>query len=337
MNQLYKEIIRGAILGFLVPALMVTVVVFAAENTSPTPTSPPLSSTPGLSGTQPSSSPSMQLGGEIVIPVLTEQGILSMDLEVYLLGVVLSEMPASFDVEALKAQAVAARTFALKIHTEGYKHDGGAVCTSSACCQGYLSSDDYLNRGWGRENLEKVTEAVQATKGKVLIYQGQLISATYFACSGGLTESAAAVWGQDVPYLQSVDSPGEEETVYYQQEKRFTPEQFQQAIGIRLEGSVDTWFGLSRFTSGGGVDTLEIGGVAYRGTTLRSLLGLRSTMFTVSISQGQIVFTTRGYGHRVGMSQYGADAMAMAGSNYRQILSHYYPGTTLVEYTRIEG
>lgn len=335
MSKLWKEWIRGAVLGLVVPAILITVVVWAAES-SQMPTSGPTEGT-GIQDPQESTaSTAPPLRGGVFIPVQFGDGTVEMDLEIYLLGVVLSEMPASFDSEALKAQAVAARTFALKIHTDGYKHIAGAVCTDASCCQGYISSQDYLSRGWGREHLEKVAEAVRDTCGQVLTYQQQLIAATYFACSGGSTESAAAVWGQDVPYLQAVESPGEEETVYYHQSKLFSPEELQQALGIRLNGAPETWFGVSHFTKGCGVDTMEIGGVAYRGTTLRSLLGLRSTIFFVSVSETGILFTTRGYGHRVGMSQYGADAMAMTGSDYRQILAYYYRGTTIVDCSQIE-
>ena len=332
MSKIWKELIRGAVLGFVLPAILVTVVVWAAERTSESPqasqTTKPMQTTPTIS------KPEAEFSSEVTIPVLLEDHIVMMELEVYLLGVVLSEMPASFESEALKAQAVAARTFALKIHTDGYKHMGGAVCANAGCCQGYLSPRDYLDRGWSQEQLCKVTQAVRSTQGQVLIYEGKLISATYFACSGGSTESAAAVWGQDVPYLQAVESPGEEETVYFTDRKLFAPEELQNALGILLEGNPETWFGIAYRTDGGGIDTIQICGVSYRGTTLRTLLGLRSTMFTVKVTQEGIEFTTYGYGHRVGMSQYGADAMAMTGSDYRQILDYYYRGAILVEYTK---
>lgn len=255
-----------------------------------------------------------------------------MDLEEYLVGVLLAEMPASFEVEALKAQAVAARTFALKCHMDGYKHDKGAVCTNFACCQAYLSPENYLDRGWSERNIQKVRRAVTATEGQVLTYDGKLILATYFACSGGSTEDAAAVWGQEYPYLQAVPSPGEEETIYYTDSKSFSPEEFQKALGVALHGEPELWFGVARHTEGGGVETMEIGGVSYRGTTLRSLLELRSTVFSVRVQDGQILFETRGYGHRVGMSQYGADALAMAGKTYQQILTHYYQGAQIQTY-----
>jgi stage II sporulation protein D len=138
-----------------------------------------------------------------------------------------------------------------------------------------------------------------------------------------------AVWGQDVPYLQSVESPGEEDAPRYTGRISYTPENFRLITGISGEGSVGSWFGPVTYTDGGGVATIRICGETFTGTELRGILGLRSTMFTVSVSDGMIVFETKGFGHRVGMSQYGAQAMAQEGSSYREILEHYYSGALL--------
>ena len=177
--------------------------------------------------------------------------------------------------------------------------------------------------------MEKVRSAVLDTAGYVLTYEGELIEATYFSCSGGSTEDAAAVWGTDYPYLRSVTSPGEENASHYCDTIRFTPEQFQEHLGRTLEGMPWDWFAEKTYTPGGGIDTMTIGGEDYTGTQLRKLLKLPSTAMTISASADTITVVTRGYGHRVGMSQYGADAMAVTGSDYTQILAHYYPGTTL--------
>ena len=192
-----------------------------------------------------------------------------------------------------------------------------------------MTPEDYLQRGWKETYVERVRSAVADTTGQILTYDGKPIRATYFSCSGGTTESAIAVWGRDYPYLQSVESPGEEETVYYTDSKRFTLEEFQEKLGITLEGEPGTWFGDITYTTGGGIDTMQIGGVDYRGTTLRSLLGLRSTVFYVVVDQVSVMCETHVYGHRFGMSQYGADAMALEGFSYDQILAHYYRGTQL--------
>lgn len=254
-----------------------------------------------------------------------------LDMDTYLVGVVLAEMPASFETEALKAQAVAARTYTRKAWETGGKHGDGSVCGNSACCQAYLTVDGYLEKGGTQEGLDKIRSAVLATSGEVLTYEGELIEATYFSCSGGSTEDAAAVWGTDYPYLQSVASPGEEEAAYFTDTVSFSPEEFQKTLGVALSGTPRSWFGTVTYTEGGGVAAMRIGGEAYSGTQLRSMLGLRSTAFAVTADETGITITTQGYGHRVGMSQYGADAMAVNGSTYREILSHYYPGTELTK------
>ena len=144
-------------------------------------------------------------------------------------------------------------------------------------------------------------------------------------------EDAAAVWGTDFPYLQAVASPGEEKAAHYTDTVRFSAEAFQDALGVKLSGSPGSWFRDVTYTDGGGVDTIVIGGTSYKGTSLRSALGLRSTAFSISTTEDTVTITTRGYGHRVGMSQYGADAMAVTGSTCQEILVHYYPGTTLTK------
>lgn len=252
-----------------------------------------------------------------------------MDLEEYLVGVVLGEMPVSFEEEALKAQAVVARTYTRKAYETGGKHQDGSVCQDASCCQAYISEEDYLQRGGSGEDLEKVRRAVEATAGLVLTYEGELIEATYFSCSGGSTEDAAAVWGTDFPYLQAVESPGEEQAAHYTDTVSFTPQSFQAALGQPLSGTPEGWFGEFSYTDGGGVAELKIGGKDYTGTQLRRLLRLRSTAFTIRAGEETIEITTKGFGHRVGMSQYGADAMAVDGSSFGQILAHYYPGTIL--------
>ena len=262
------------------------------------------------------------------IPVRKDNSMEIQDLETYLVGVVLAEMPASFEADALKAQAVVARTYTMRANTTGGKHGDGSVCTDYACCQAYMDPQDYLNLGGTRESLGKIQSAVWDTKGQVLTYEGNLIEATYFSCSGGSTEDAVAVWGTDYPYLQAVDSPGEEHAAHYSDTVTCTPAQFQTALGVSLSGKPENWFGEVTYTQGGGVDTMVIGGKTYRGTELRQMLGLRSTAFSVSVGE-DITITTLGYGHRVGMSQYGADAMALDGQDYTQILAHYYQGTVL--------
>ena len=266
----------------------------------------------------------------VTLTVLNRSGNLQqMTLEDYLLGVVLAEMPASFEPEALKAQAVVARTYTCK-RMEGGKYDAAAVCMDPGCCQGFRAPADYLDEGGKQTAVDKVRSAVKSTDGQVLHYDGSLIDATYFSCSGGSTEDAVAVWGQDVPYLRAVDSPGEEDAPRFTDSVSFTTSEFAGKLGLSDQGDPASWFGAVRYTEGGGVDTMVIRGKTFTGPRLRSALGLRSTAFSVSVDGKTITVTTRGFGHRVGMSQYGAQAMARTGSSCAEILAHYYTGAELV-------
>jgi len=239
-----------------------------------------------------------------------------MDLEDYIAAVVAGEMPSSFELEALKAQAVATRTFTLKMINEGWKHIDFDVCTDPACCQAFREVADY-------SEFQSVLEAVAETKSEVLMYDEELIEATYFSCSGGRTEAAVEVWGTDIPYLQAQDSPGEERATHYTDFYYFTIEEFLTKLNLSGEIHIDS---IVR-TEGGGVKTVNIGEKTYSGIQMRELLGLRSTVFEIEIIDDGVQITTKGYGHRVGMSQYGAEAMAIDGRPYDEILAYYYPGT----------
>ena len=268
-------------------------------------------------------------GTELLAVLMQDGTVVEMDADTYLVGVVLGEMPTDFEEDALKAQAVVARTYALKRSTTGRKHPSGAVCTDSNCCQSYRAVADFLADGGTQEAVDKVTQAVSGTSNQVLTYNGALIDATYFSCSGGMTEDALAVWGTDIPYLQAVDSPGEEKATYYTDTVKFTAGEFADRLGISAKGLPATWLGKVTHTKGGGVDTMVIAGKTYGGVELREMLGLRSTAFTIYAVGESVHISTKGFGHRVGMSQYGAEAMAVGGSSYQEILSHYYPGTTI--------
>ncbi len=321
MKSLIRDLVLSLVLGFVLPGL-----VFAWGTLQSRVREEALGKQE-LSQTQP---PQIRLS----MFLREENGdVTQRDMDSYLLGVVLAEMPASFEPEALKAQAVAARNYTQKAYVTGGKHGDGSVCTAPGCCQAYIPLEDYKAKGGTEAAIEKVRTAVLETSGQVLLYEGELIEATYFSCSGGATEDAAAVWGTAYPYLTSVESPGEEEAPPFEDTVIFTPEAFCNALGVTLEGKPESWFGLATYTEGGGVAQIPIGGEIYTGTQLRNLLNLRSTAFKIKAGQS-ITITTRGYGHRVGMSQYGADAMAVSGSSYAEILAHYYPGTEL---TTLEG
>jgi len=322
MMQWKKEWIQAIAMGIGLPALLVTAVIWKGNGEKPQ--QPENNALPTQTTTVSTQT--------ITVPVITGDQTVQMELEEYLLGVLLAEVPADFATEAIKAQAVAARTFTLRSCLQTGNHTPNAVCTDSSCCQGYLSPLRYIQQGGTSAQIDKFRSALSETADQVVCYEGELIVAAYFSCSGGSTEDALAVWGQDYPYLQSVESPGEEHAAYYTDQKEFTVQAFEEALGITLSGVPGSWFGVITYTQGGGVKTADICGVTFTGTDLRKKLSLRSTAFTLAASETGITVYTRGQGHRVGMSQYGADAMARSGSDYRQILLHYYPGTGVQSY-----
>ncbi len=247
----------------------------------------------------------------------------TLSLEDYVVGVVAAEMPASFSSAALQAQAVLARTYALKYVEEGKQ------LTDTVDTQVYYDEDQLRNM-WGTSfevYYQKVKDAVQSTEGEVLRYNGNYIDAVYHSTSNGKTEAARNVWGYEVPYLQSVDSNYDINTTFYLKTEYKDMNQILQLFGITdlQEGDIEI---LSRNESGR-VSEVRIQNQIYQGVDLRHLLNLSSADFDLSIADGNLVITTRGWGHGVGMSQYGANGMANAGYSYDQILSHYYPGTNL--------
>ena len=266
------------------------------------------------------------------VQLKTEDGVETVDEDTYLTAVVLSEMPASFEPEALAAQAVAARTFLARQRLAG-KHMDCDVCADSACCQAW-SSEATLEAKYGVElpqYWDKASAAVAETALEILTYDGAPIEAVYFSCSGGSTEAAVAVWGTDVPYLQAVESPGEQDALRYESEAAFPEDELRAILNkaapeAKREGPSGGWCGEPILTEGGGVASVTIGGEDFTGTQLRSLLGLNSTRFTVTCGDGEVVFHVCGFGHRVGMSQCGANAMAKLGFDYRAILQYYYRG-----------
>ena len=317
MRLFWKEVGLAIVMGLLVPGIVLGIAAYFIETEILEPRE-----------TQPAET-SAYTEPELQIPVLSDGVVRDMELTDYLTGVVLAEMPVSFEAEAQKAQAVVARTYALRACGGESKHETAAVCTESGCCQGYMAPETYLAKGGLQESVDKIRSAVDATAGYVLTYEGELIEATYFSCSGGSTEDAVAVWGTDVPYLRATSSPGEENAAHYTDTVNFTFDEFTDALNLEPAGDPGTWLEGVSYTAGGGVDTMTLCGKTFKGTQMRSLLGLRSTAFTLAVGGSTITVTTKGYGHRVGMSQYGADAMAMAGSTYPEILAHYYQGTTL--------
>ena len=273
------------------------------------------------------------------VRLMTERGVEAWDLEDYLTGVVMAEMPLSFPMEALKAQAVAARTYTCR-KLEQSKHKEFDLCTDPSCCQGWISREQMEEKLGSGELCDKAAQAVRETAGLVLTYEDKLIDAVYFSCSGGQTEAAAAVWGTDVPYLQSVVSEGEEQASVYTSEVRVKAEEFRRVLvsensEVMLGGDPVFWVGDVRYTPSGSVECIVLGGREFTGTALRRLFGLRSTLFRLTVTDTEFVFSVRGNGHRVGLSQYGAAAMADKGCGFEEILLHYYQGVTIQKTSRL--
>lgn len=251
--------------------------------------------------------------------------VINIDLEEYVIGVVGSEMPALFNSEALKAQAVAARTFALK------KKALGATLTSTTADQVYKTNSELKNMWGGSYSTyyNKVKNAVMATKGEVMMYNGNYIDALYFSTSNGKTEEPIYVWKYTEPYLKSVDSKWDVGVSSFSGTKTISKSEISQKLGVSLTSI--SQIKINSYTTGGRVNSITIAGKEFTGVQIRTLLGLRSTDFSVSESGDNIVFLTKGWGHGVGMSQYGANGMANAGYSYSQILKHYYTGITITK------
>ena len=328
MERNWKQLLGAFLLGVMMPLFILRMAGWTSPargaQTETKQTQPPQTTeSPLATQTQP---PRIRY-----LPVQTSDStVVTMELETYLVGVLLGEMPAYFEQEALRAQAVVARTYAMRHHIRQDKHPGGAVCTDPGCCQAYVSETVYVERGGSEADVEKIRKAVMDSAGWVLTYEGQLIDATYFSCSGGKTEDAVAVWGTEIPYLKSAESPGEEISENFVRTVTFSSDQFRELLS--LEENVSLIPKNVVYTSGNGVATAEIGGTIYKGTELRKLLGLRSTCFAMTMVGNNVVITTKGYGHRVGMSQYGAEAMARQGASFEEILKHYYQGAELADY-----
>jgi len=275
--------------------------------------------------------------GERTVRVLLPDGTVEeQTMADYLWSVTAAEMPASFEGEALRAQAVCARTYTLWRESHSGKHEGADVCTDSSCCQAYITKEAAAER-WGPKSEEyttKIASAVADTSGIAALYDGVPIQAVFFSSSAGPTEDAAAVWGNALPYLRSVPSPEGEEVPGYRSSVTLTAEEAEKLIKAAhpdadLSGDPTGWFSDFTYTGSGRVDMVKVGGVAMSGGAARNLFSLRSAYFQVEYGDGGFTFYVTGYGHGVGLSQYGANAMAKAGSSWREIVEHYYTGVTL--------
>lgn len=271
-------------------------------------------------------------GEDIQVYFHREDTVRSVRTEDYIRGVLMAEMPAEFELEALKAQAVAARTYTARFLNSSHlqtDHPEAAVCTDPAHCQAYIT-DEEAKKKWGKNAsfyLDKCKNAVLDTAGEIAVFDGEPILAVFHSVSGGRTEDASEVWQGDVAYLKSVDSPGEESAPKYRTQAEFTMEEFKSRLAkewdIDFSGGMVGEYVLSR---GGSVKTVDIGNKTIKGTDIRRIFELASADFVIDVRGDTVVFNVLGYGHGVGMSQYGANHYAKEGLGYREILSKYYTG-----------
>lgn len=273
---------------------------------------------------------------EAKIKVNFQGEIREMAMEDYLISVVAGEVYPSYEMDALKAQAIAARTYLVYKMEKGGCANGGDICTESAHCQAY-KTEEKMRSGWGDkydEYYDKIKTAVYETKGEIVLYDNKPINALYHSSSVDKTEDCVAVFGGTYPYLKSVSSTVSTNNSEYEKEITFSKKEFLEKVKASFNIDVDEiQLKIISYTASGRVSTLKIGEKSVKATALRKCLGLRSTDFIFEISDDKITFIMKGFGHGVGLSQVGAQEMALQGKNYKEILTHYYTGTEIGVFT----
>ncbi|WP_455539658.1 stage II sporulation protein D [Terrisporobacter sp.] len=269
-----------------------------------------------------------------------ENKIEKMDMEEYLYGVLSSEMPSNFNKEALRAQTVAARTYVIykKENNIISGHKNAVVCTNSAHCQAYTSYEKLKNikgEDWIKNDYIKIKEVVDSTKGQILTYNNKAILPLYFSTSSGKTENSKDIFSTQYPYLVSVDSPYEEKspkylTTYSIKKSNFIKyiRKIYPSLNISLD-KLNKEVDIKERTEGGSVKTIKVGNITMSGIKMRKILNLNSANFTINYNKNNIKFIVKGYGHGVGMSQWGAEGMAQKNHKYYDILFHYFKGTKI--------
>lgn len=253
-------------------------------------------------------------------------------LEAYLIGVLAAEMPASFHEEALKAQAVAARTFiynAMQSEENDTAHPGADVCTDSSHCQAWLSEEDMVEKQgkeWYNTYYSKLMNAVKSTEGEIVTYNYEPIVAVFHSTASGRTENSEDVWGGSYPYLKSVESTGDEESPKFSSTVTVEKTEVCRVLGVTDAKAYDVVR-----SEGGAVLTINIGGYLFKGSDIRSYFNLNSSNFEIEETENDFVFHVKGCGHGVGLSQYGANSMAKEGKTYQDILTTYYTDVTLTK------
>ncbi|ATF15983.1 stage II sporulation protein D [Brevibacillus sp. HB1.2] len=271
-----------------------------------------------------------------------KKAVETLPLETYITGVVAAEMPAEFELEALKAQALAARTYIVRRVKEGKFDDvpsGGQVLDT---VQHQVYMDEHQRRErWGDQyewKNKRIQQAVMATAGIILTYQNEPIDATFFSTSNGFTENSDEYWEKPIPYLKSVASPWDIQSPRYEETVVMSTVELEKNLGVKLTQEASTngsWYRIESRTTGNRVGTISIGGKEFTGREFREKLNLNSSSFTLDLRGNQVFITTKGYGHGVGMSQWGANGMAKSGKSAEQIVKHFYQGISLQVYSRV--
>lgn len=268
--------------------------------------------------------------------------IQAMNMEEYLCGVLAGEMSAEFDIEALKAQALAARTYVKYKENQGSnsKHKNALVCTDFRHCQEYKSPEELEKRNgkaWMESSYKKIKQAVDETKGQIITYKGKPILTLYFSTSSGKTENSEEVFSSAYPYLKSVDSPYDKNAPKYISALELSNSDFVNLFkksysNIKIDASnLSNQIKVKKRSEGGAVETIKIGNKEIKGTDVRNILSLNSANFDIKFENNSVKINVKGYGHGVGMSQWGAQGMAEDGYKYYEILSHYYTGTNITD------
>ena len=334
-RALRAPFLTGLALGIVLLLLPLAALGGGEEEARSVPTLP-ASPTPAVQPT-PTLTPG-EWDGAQTLRLLGQDGqVAELTMADYLWGVVAAEMPATFEEEALAAQACAARTYTAVLQNSA-KHPEADICGDSTCCQAYIARSAAEAR-WGlnaQEYGEKIDRAVAQTDGLGILYEGKPIQALFFSSAAGRTVDAVEVWGNPVAYLKSVDSPEGEEVPNYRTQITLSAEEVKALTleaypGADLSGDPASWFGQASRNEGGGVISVPLGGVTLTGKQVRALFSLRSACFTVAWDGERFTFDVTGYGHGVGMSQYGANAMAKGGSSFQDILTWYYTGAEVGE------
>lgn len=330
-----KTLLYAILLGVLASAAPFTVLLLPSGGQSsgatPQSTPAPAAELPALTPPPLAESPAADSDATAALSLYDEAigQTITVPVEEFLLGAAACELPPDWPDDAILAQMVASHSYALSL-------GDSPMQVNSALCAGWTDAE-VLQTRWGdtyEENHQRFADLAREVSGALLCYDGSPAAACYHSISAGHTEASQNVWLTALPYLQGVDSPWDKTVPDYEVSITYSTEQMSsllQGLGLTPEGDPADWFGDVRWDDAGYVDTLEVCGETFKGTTLRSAFALRSASFTVTCTDDAFTLTTHGYGHGVGLSQYGAKAMAEGGSDWREILTYYFPGCTVVE------